>query len=169
MSTTTTNHPAAHGQQASIDVGKVLALLDGELEEIDLDDWPMPEGIGYRYNRHGALDPQGTFTTAQLLRMGRRTWDDVELDIARAHVEYEQEDQAALDWLAYLTPDGHVPAELLERARHTPTCELLDRHREGLDWLATKAPQSYLVFAPGQAGSQRPARCEASPPWRWRR
>jgi hypothetical protein len=157
MSTTTTICPAARGHETSVDVGKVLALLDGELEEISLDEWPMPEGIGYRYNRDGAVDPEGTYTTAQLLRMHKRTMDDVELDIARAHIEYEQEDQAALGWLAYVTPDGQVPAELLEAARHTPTFELLDRHRDGLDWLATQAPQSYLVFAPGQPGSQRPA------------
>ncbi len=110
MSTTITNRPAAHGQQASIGVGEV-----------------------------------------------RRTWDDVEIDIARAHVEYEQEDQAALDWLAYLTPDGQVPAELLQAARHTPTFELLDRHRTGLDWLADQAPRSLLVFAPGAPGAERPA------------
>jgi hypothetical protein len=50
-----------------------------------------------------------------------------------------------------------VPAELLDKARHTPTYQLLDCHRDGRDWLATQALQSYLVFAPGQPGSERPA------------
>ena len=158
MSTTViTSRPAARGQQASAqEVGRVLALLDGELENIYLDEWLMPEGIDYRYNRNGDIDPHGAYTTAQLLRLGSPIDLDA-LSMARTHVEYEQEDQAALSWLAYLTPDGQVPAELLDKARHTPTCELLDRHREGLDWLAEQAPASYLVFAPGQAEHERPA------------
>lgn len=73
------------------------------------------------------------------------------------NAEYDQEDRDALAWLAYLTPDGQVPAELLQTARHTPTYELLGRHRKGLDWLAEQAPKSYLVFAAGEPGSERPA------------
>ncbi len=69
--TTTTSRPVARGQQASVDeVGRVLALLDGELEDIWLDEWAMPEGIGYRYDRNGDINPQGAYTTAHLLRLG---------------------------------------------------------------------------------------------------
>ncbi len=155
--TTTTSRPAARGHEVSAgEVGRVLALLDGELEDIWLDEWVMPEGIGYRYHRNGDIDPNGAYTTAQLLRLGAPIDLDA-LETARFHLDYDLEDQAALAWLGHLTPDGQVPAELLEQARHTPTCELLDRHRDGLDWLAEQAPASYLVFAPGQPGNARPA------------
>jgi len=155
--TTATDRPAARGQQASAEeVGRVLAVLDGELEDIWLDEWVMPEGIGYRYDRNGDIDPHGAYTTAHLLRLGAPIDLDA-LETARFHLDLDLEDQAALAWLVSLTPDGQVPAELLEHARHTPTCELLDRHRDGLDWLAEQVPASYLVFAAGQPGNARPA------------
>ncbi len=155
--TTTSERPTARKHKPSIGVAEVIALLDSELEELDLEDWPIPQGVGYRYNRYGALDPHGTYSIAELLRMGRRTWDDPEIDIARAHAEYEQEDQAALAWMAYVGQDGDVPAELLEAARHRPTCELVARHVTGLDWLAEQAPRSFAVFAHGGPGAERPA------------
>jgi hypothetical protein len=155
--TITTDHPAAREHQPSIASEDVAAVLDGELEEMDLDDWPILKGVGYRYNRHGALDPHGTYSTAELLRLHRRTWDDPEIDIAHAHATYDQEDQDALAWMAYVGQDGDVPAELLERARHTPTCELVARHVQGLDWLAEQAPRSLLAFAHGGPGADRPA------------
>jgi hypothetical protein len=154
--TTTSDSLAAHGHEASMDVDEVLAVLDGELEDIWLDEWTMPEGIGYRYDRNGDIDPHGAYTTAQLLRLGAPLDLDA-LETARFHLDLDLEDQAALAWLAYLTPDGQVPAELLDQARHTPTCKLLDCHRDGLDWLADQAPASYLVFASGQPGNARPA------------
>jgi hypothetical protein len=152
---TTPERPATREHQPSIAFEDATAVLDGELEEMDLDDWPIPQGVGYRYNRHGALDPTGTYSTAELLRLHRRTWDDPEIDILRAHATYDQEDQDALAWMAYVGQDGDVPAELLKRARHTPTCKLVARHVQGLDWLAEQAPRSFLVFAHGGPGADR--------------
>lgn len=61
-----------------------------------------------------------------------------------------------------------MPAELLERTRHTPNYELVDRYRDGVDWLATQAPRCLQVF---RRAHRVPTgrRCEASPGGSWRR
>jgi hypothetical protein len=55
ITTTDLYRPAGRITKATVghevsaeEVGRVLAVLDGELEDIWLDEWQMPEGIGYR-------------------------------------------------------------------------------------------------------------------------